>query len=296
MAFEVDAYRGVMVPLVTPFRDEALDLVALESLVQWLLAAGVRGFLALGTTGEAAHVTEDEAVQVVRAAVHAAEGRVPVLAGTGRTSVRATIEATRRLADAGADAAMILTPYYYRARMDGAALRRFYAAVADASPVPVFVYHMPGVTGIDLDAPTLVEIARHPNVWGFKDSSTEGGPLAGALRSTRTCGLVGSGPRLVEGLDAGAAGGVLAIAHVIPEVCLEIHAAWTAGRKDDAEAAQQRAAGFARALRDWAVPGLKFALGLRGHPAGLPRLPLEAQPPEVRTRIENALRAALGTD
>jgi dihydrodipicolinate synthase/N-acetylneuraminate lyase len=294
MAFEVEAYRGVMVPLVTPFRDEVLDLRALEDLVQWLLAAGVRGFLALGTTGEAAHVTEDEAVQVVRVAVHAAAGRVPVLAGSGRTSVRATLEATQRLADAGADAAMVLTPYYYRAQMDGPALQRFYSAVAAASPVPLFVYHMPGVTGIDLDAETLADITRMPNVWGFKDSSTNGGPLAGALRSSRTCGLVGSGPRFLEGLGAGAAGGVLAIAHVIPEVCLEIHAAWREGRKSDAEAAQRRATDFARALRDWAVPGLKFALGLRGQPGGVPRQPLEAPPPDVRARIESALAAALG--
>src|SRR5262245_8948951 len=168
MTLRRDACRGIWVPLPTPFVGEAgarLDAEALGPMVDWLLARGISGFLALGTTGEAAHCDEDEAAAVVRAAVRAAAGRVPVFAGSGRASARATIVATQSLAAAGADAVLVLTPHVYRARMHGDALVRHYTAVADASPVPVFAYHMPGVTGIDLDADTLASIVRHPNVW-----------------------------------------------------------------------------------------------------------------------------------
>jgi len=294
MPFTVGDYRGVLVPLVTPFEGERVDAGALADLVQRLLAAGVSGFLVLGTTGEAPHLTDDEAEGVVRAVVRAAGGRVPVLAGSGRHSTSLTCAATWRLADAGADAALVLTPYYYRARMDGAALCRHYASVAAAAPIPVFVYHMPEVTGLDLDAAALAAIVGIANVWGFKDSSSVGGPLAETLRHVCTCGLVGSGARFLEGLEAGAAGGILALANVIPEVCLGIHAAWSAGDGGAATEKQRLAAQFGAVLRGWGVPGLKHVLSLRGVCVGAPRAPLDMPPPEVRSRLEVALRAALG--
>lgn len=294
MPFGRDAYAGVLVPLVTPFAGERLDVSALQRLVSWLLDAGIGGFLALGSTGEAPHLDDDEAEAVVRAVVESVRGRVPVLAGSGRPSTLGTIAASRRLARAGADAVLVLTPHYYRARMDGAALRRHYGVVADAAPSPVFVYHMPEVTGLDLDAEVLADLVRHPNVWGFKDSASEGGPLADTLQRVRTCGLVGSGARLLEGLQAGAAGGILAVAHVVPEICVGIDTAWRAGDLARARALQERATAMTRALRGWGAAGVKQALACRGHEAGEPRSPLAPPPPEIRRRIDAALRAALG--
>lgn len=285
---------GVWVPLVTPFAgDGSLDLALLPGLVDWLLAAGVRGFLVLGTTGEAPHLDDAEAVEVVRATARAVAGRVPLIAGSGRPGTRATVAASRALADAGADGLLVLTPWYYRGRMDGESLRRHYEAVAAAAPVPVFVYHMPEVTGLDLDVATLAGIVSLDNVWGFKDSSSAGGPLAETLQLQRTCGWVGSGTRLLEGLDAGAAGGILAVAHLVPEVCVALESAWRRGDRSAAARAQALATEVTLALRGWNVAGIKYGLVQRGLHAGLPRAPLPPFPEASRRQLDAILHRVL---
>jgi dihydrodipicolinate synthase/N-acetylneuraminate lyase len=294
---------GIWVPLVTPFDPGGrLQPDAIEPIVEWLLARGVRGFLALGTTGEAAHCTEGEALAVVAAAARAVRARAPLLAGSGRPSSRATIAATERLADAGADGVLVLTPAVYRARMDADALRKHYDTVADASPVPVFVYHIPEVTGLDLTADTLCAVLEHPNVWGFKDSATVAGPLAGVLgrvgnashtRSGRPIGFVGSAARVLEGLEVGAAGGILAVAQVVPEACVAMHEAWVRGDLEAAHGWQARVAAVAAAWQGgWAVAGIKHALSNFGLPAGAPRAPLASAPPEITAAIDAAIAAA----
>ena len=284
--------RGVWVPLPTPFRGEALDLEPLPHLVDRLLEAGIGGFLALGTTGEWPHLEDGEAEAVVRAVVQAVRGRVPVLAGSGRASTAATIALGERLAGAGADGLMVLTPHAYRARMDTEALRAHYLAVAEAAPVPVFVYHMPGITSVELPSDLLAELVRQPNIWGFKDSSTQGGPLAGALSQASTCGFVGSGARLLEGLEAGAGGGILAIANLVPELCLGLFAAWEAGNLDRARELQARAAAVVQALGGWGVAGVKAALAdCCRLDVGPPRSPLRFPPAEARAVVARAIEA-----
>jgi dihydrodipicolinate synthase/N-acetylneuraminate lyase len=287
--------RGIWVPLVTPFDSAGdLDVGAIAPIVDWLLERGVHGLLALGTTGEAAHCSEDEADAVVAAVVRAARRRVPVLAGSGRASTRATIAASKRFAAAGASGVLVLTPAAYRARMDGDALRRHYAAVADASPVPVFVYHIPEATGLDLDPTVLAAILAHPNAWGFKDSSTVDGPLAATLGlvATPAIAFVGAAPRVVAGLEAGAAGGILAVANVVPEACVALEAAWRRGDRAAATRWQERIAGVAAAWTGAAAAAaIKQALRAEGLPAGQPRAPLVDAPPSVRAALA-AARAA----
>ena len=288
-----EACRGVWVPLVTPFQDEIFDPGALTELVAWLVGTGIGGFLVLGTTGEAPHVSDAEGDEIVRTVVRAAAGRVPVLAGSGRPSTAGTIATTRRWADAGAQGVLALTPFAYRARMDAVALRRHYLTVADAATVPLFVYHMPDATGLELEADLLVELVSHPNIWGFKDSSAVGGPLAEALKRTRTIGFVGHGARLLEGLAAGASAGILAVAHLIPEVCVRIEASWRAGDHRAAAEAQRHATAVTHAMRGWTIPGVKYGLAWRGLPGGEPRRPLAPPPHDVEERIAAALSAAL---
>lgn len=291
MTLAPESCHGIWVPVVTPFCDGALDLEALAALVRWLATTGVQGFLALGTTGEAPHLMEAEGEVVVRTVVEAAGG-LPVLAGSGRASTVATQDASRRLAAAGAEGLLVLTPHVYRGRMDAEALGAHYAAVAGEVPVPVFVYHMPGATGLDLEATVLTDLVQIPNIWGFKDSSTQGGPLAETLRRVTTRGFVGSGTRVLDGLEAGACGAILAIANAIPELCVRLDAAWHSGRQEEALALQARAAAFTEALGGWGVAGIKAALAVRGRPGGELRAPLRLPPPVVRRAIESALRAA----
>ena len=293
MSFRPSQCRGVWVPLPTPFHGEELDLAPLPRLVDSLLEQGIGGFLALGTTGEWPHVSDEEAEAVVRAVVAAVRGRVPVLAGSGRASTARSIALGARLAAAGADGLMVLTPHTYRGRMDATALCEYYTAVAGAAPVPVFVYHMPGITGLDLEPELLCELVRHPNVWGFKDSSTEGGPLAATLSGVSTLGFVGSGTRLLEGLEAGAVGGILAIANLVPACCVGVFAAWEAGDLARARALQGAAAAVARAMQGWGVAAIKAGLAERGGvEVGPPRPPLRLPPPEVRAALAAAIDAA----
>jgi len=286
-----DACSGIWVPLVTPFSAAGVHTAAIAPMVDWLLERGVAGFLALGTTGEAPHCSDEESVAVVDAVVRAARGRAPVFVGSGRPSTAAAIEWTRRVAGAGADAVLALTPNAYRSRMDPGALVSHFRGLADASPVPVFVYHMPEMSGVDLPAATLVEILAHPNVWGFKDSSAEGGPLAAALAQVRTRGFVGSGARVLEALEAGACGAILAVAHAAPETCAALWAAWRSGDSARALKCQELLRGLAAAWRGWGIPGVKYAVAARGLPAGLPRAPLPECPPDVKVRIDAALVA-----
>jgi len=288
-----EPWSGVWVPIVTPFRNDSLALDLVPALVGRLVETGVHGIVALGTTGEAPHVTDEEAPQVVQSIVRAAAGRVPVVAGSGRPSTQATIELGARLVDAGADGLLVLTPYAYRPRMDRASLRRHYERIAAAIRVPVFVYHLPDVTGLDLESDLLVDLLGLENILGFKDSSTQGGPLAAALRDGAGRGFVGSGERVLEGLQAGAAGGILAIANVVPELCVALYEAFRSGDLERAASFQERAAVCTRLLRPHGVPGIKAALEGMGFPAGEVRAPLAMPHPEATKTLVAALSAAL---
>ncbi len=291
MTLEHEHCRGIWVPLVTPFRNEQPNLDVLAEVVEWLLQRGVDGFLALGSTGEAPHLADEEAVQVVRCVVEANAGRVPVLVGAGRPSLHGTLRAIDRFAHAGAQGVLVITPSYYRTRMQPDVLRRYYTRVASESALPVFVYSIPQVTGIDVDADWMVSVLEHDNVWGFKDSSTRGGPLAETLRRTSTHAFVGGGARIVEALDAGARAGILAVAHVLPEVCARLYSAWNAGRRDEAVAMQAHATALTEATDGWTVPAVKWALQQRGLAVGPPRAPLPAAPVAVQERVRRVLDA-----
>jgi dihydrodipicolinate synthase/N-acetylneuraminate lyase len=194
----------------TPFRAGELDLEALAELVEKLLPTGVAGLLTLGTTGEAAHCDDAESEAVVRAVVRAVRGRVPVLAGSGRPSTHHTIEVSRRLAAAGAQGLLVLTPHAYRARMNRDAFEPHYAAVAAAVGVPVFVYHMPGATGARARIRDARIAAANPEHLGLQDSSTTGGPLGTTLQRFATArGFVGAGARVVDAMQGGACGAIL---------------------------------------------------------------------------------------
>jgi dihydrodipicolinate synthase/N-acetylneuraminate lyase len=292
---------GIWVPLPTPFAGDELALDRTPAIVEWLLARGIRGFLALGTTGEAPHLTDDESEQVVRAAVKAIAGRVPLLAGTGRASSHATVAISRRLVAAGADAVLVLTPFYYRGQMHPDVIVQFFHAVAGRLDVPVFVYHIPQVTDVALAPATLDAIVQHPNVWGFKDSAITDGPLVAVLQQVRNArqqaplpvAFVGTSARAIAAFDAGAVGAILAVANVVPETAVALFDACRAGDRARAELLQARLAAVAHAFQGRAIAGVKLGLELRGLDAGTPRQPLQPAAPDVRAGLERAIEAAL---
>jgi len=267
--------RGVIPPLVTPFRDDgAVDLHAFEANLDAYRAAGVDGVLVLGSNGEAVSLETAEKLELIRAA---RRWSGTLLAGTGLASTRATLELTRQAADLGADAALVLTPYYFRSSMTVEALRRHYETVAEGSPIPVLLYSMPAATGLAVPAELVAALAPHPRIAGMKDS---GGDLElmGRLLAAGGEGFqvaCGSAPVFYPALCLGAAAGILAVACCAPRACRELHAAWERGDHDAARRWQRRLVPLALAVtRRFGVPGLKAAMDAAGLRGGAPRAPL----------------------
>ena len=214
--------RGILPPVVTPFdSDGALDLAAFEANLEAWAGEDLEGYVVLGSNGEAASLEEDEKLALVRAARARAGGRA-LLVGTGLDSTRATIALTRRVADLGADAVLVLTPYYYKPQMTAEVLRRHFLAVAEASPVPVYLYSMTLFTGVPWPPGLAADLASHPRIAGIKESSSDLGLLGRIITSVpaRFEVACGSAPVLYPALCLGACAGVLAVANCAPALAV----------------------------------------------------------------------------
>lgn len=287
---------GIFTALTTPFdADGELDLAALDHNVGRYNEAGIKGYVAFGSTGEGPHLSADEKRQVLGRLKSAAAPGLPIVAGVSEHSVRNAVEAIRWLAHCGADAVLVLTPFYYKNQIDQDALKRFYRGVADASPLPVILYNFPQTTGVVLEAPTAAELARHPKIVGMKDSSGNLGALAQTLREVPAGFpvLVGSAGILLAALQAGATGGILALAGLLPVACVEIYEAVKNGKLTRATAVQARLAPMSQTITGrYGVPGLKAALGLAGYAGGAPRAPLGPVRGADRERISQVLKTS----
>ncbi|MFB6362028.1 MAG: dihydrodipicolinate synthase family protein [Halobacteriales archaeon] len=284
--------EGTGVAVVTPFTaDGDIDESSLTSLVGELQARGVDFVVPVGSNGESVLLSPDERTRVIQLVADAAS--VPVLAGTGTPGLRRTRRATERAAQAGADAALVVTPYYYR--HDQSTLAAYYRDLAERAPVPVYAYSTPSKTGVHLQAETVAELAAHPNIAGLKDSSGDLERLQRevALTSDRAFDvLIGHGGLFAQALDAGAAGGVLAMANLVPAAASAVYDRYTA---DDAAGARAQNASLVElnhAVTDrYGVPGLKAAMRLRGLPAGHVRSPHRPVGPNVEAELEDLLAA-----
>lgn len=289
--------QGIYPPLPTFFKEnEDLDLETLAEHITRLRAAGITGFVALGSNGEAVHLTTDERRAVI-AAVRAAAGMEnQVLAGAGALSTRETIAYCELAAEAGVDVALVLPPAHYRSRMTPQALRAHYRAVADASPLPVAIYNMPGNTaGLDLDAETVITLSAHPNIVGLKDSSGNLAKLAEVVAGAREgfAVLAGSAGFLLPAMIVGARGAVAALANIAPRECLELVRLVREGKLDEARTLQARLVPVNTAVTSgFGVAGLKAALHFVAHYGGGPRRPLAPLDESERGRLRALLAEA----
>jgi 4-hydroxy-2-oxoglutarate aldolase len=276
---------GIYPPIITPFKREEIDYEGLAHNVRRWMATGLRGLLALGSNGEAASIDEDEAERVIATVREGVPRDRVLLAGTGRQSTRATIAATKRAAKAGADAVLVLTPFYFKSQMTQDALADHYRAVADASPVPVLLYNFTSVTGLNLTPETVAALSAHPNIVGLKDSNGDIGQVAGVVARVPAgfTVLVGSAATLYPAMMMGAAGGIVAVANAVPEVCVKLYDLVRAGRHDEARALQRRLTPFANAVTaGYGIAGLKVAMDIAGYVGGEVRRPLRPAKPEAR--------------
>jgi len=272
--------NGVFPPIPTPF-DEQGDL-ALEALTANLAhwnEYDLSGYVVLGSNGEGVYLTTKEKIEVWETVRRAVPDEKLVIAGTGSESTRETIALSRLAAGAGADAVLVLTPHYYGGQMSPEALRRHFEAVAEQVPVPVMIYNMPRFTHIDLSAETIVEIGRHPNVVGLKDSGGNVGKLAEIVRATEghLQVLAGSASFFFPALAVGAVGGVMALANIAPQALLDLYDRHGRGKWREGAVLQQRLVPVNTAVTArFGVPGLKAALDMLGYYGGPVRSPLRA--------------------
>ncbi len=207
---------GSICALATPFRADALDLEAFATLIDYQLAAGTQALVVAGSTGEAHALDQTEFDRLLAFAVDRVAGRVPVLAGTGTANTRKTVQATRRARDLGADAALVVTPYYVRPTQDG--LLQHFSEVADQGGLPVVLYNVPSRTSCDLLPETVAKLATHARIVGIKEARGEAGRVAELVKSKNPqfSILSGDDPSCAQAMLAGAEGVISVAANVAP--------------------------------------------------------------------------------
>ena len=295
------ALEGIIPPLVTPFTERGeLDLASFEKNLEGYAGEDLGGYLVLGSNGEAVTLEEDEKLALVSSARSRSQGR-PLLVGTGLESTRATIDLTRKVADRGADFVLVLTPHYYRSQMTVEVLKRYYEAVAEASPVPVLLYSVPSFTGLPFPPALARALAGHPKIVGMKESSGDIALLSKLLADLPASFTVacGSAPVAYPAFCLGAKAAVLAVSCCAPRPTAALYRAFREGDHERARKIQQALTPLSTAVTStYGVAGLKAAMDLAGRKGGFVRAPLLAATGDVRgelgpllERAESALRA-----
>ncbi|RQH01883.1 dihydrodipicolinate synthase family protein [Natrarchaeobius oligotrophus] len=286
-----DELRGITPPLVTPFEEDGttVDEEAFGTLIEFLVERGVDGLFPCGTTGEFASLTADERRRLHELAVEYADGSVPVLAGAGATTVEETLGHVETAAAVGADAAVVVPPYFHTAS-DPAGNMRFFEAVADESPLPLLLYNIPSCTGRPIGLETVESIAARENVIGMKDSSGDLQYFLSALRRTPDDFLLlqGFDTLLLASLRMGGDGGVNALSNVVPERHLEL---FEAADEERGRTIQNAIAPLFESCAEYGfAPSTKVALSSRDVvSAETVRPPLVSVPDEGRDAIDSQL-------
>ena len=250
----------------------------------------------LGSTGERVHLDEREYQQVVEAARTEVSSDSAFIVGAGQQSTLKTIEEIRVAVRSGADAVLVITPYFYRSAITQDTLLNFYLTVADASTIPVMLYSMPALTGVKIEPDTIARLSDHPNIIAVKDSSND---MNGFKQTVTLCPpdfavMTGNGTVLLDALKNGATGGILAVGCAVPEVCLDVFKSFHSGEIAQAESLQEKLTPLATAVTTrFGIGGLKAAMDLAGYTGGTVRAPLQSPGDDERSEIRKLLRSQI---
>jgi 4-hydroxy-tetrahydrodipicolinate synthase len=286
-------FSGSFVALITPFRDGAVDEKGLQSFVEWQVDQGTHGLVPCGTTGESPTLSHAEHKRVVELTVEAAKRRVPVVAGTGSNSTEEAIDFTRHAKKAGADAALIVCPYYNRPTQEG--LYQHFKAIHDAVELPIVIYNIPIRTAVDMSVQTMARLAKLPNIVGVKDATND------LARPLRTRAAIGADFCMLSGEDVtalsfnaqGGVGCISVTANVAPRACADMQEAWQKGDSERAQRINDRLAALHDALFVETSPApVKYAVSLLGKSTPDVRLPLVAASAEAQGKVQQAMRGA----
>lgn len=284
-------FSGAMTAIVTPFRDGKIDYESLQRIVDFQLANGVTGLVPCGSTGESATLTHDEHIEVVRFVVGQVKGRVPVIAGTGSNSTHEAVALTRRARDAGANAALLISPYYNKPTQEG--IYQHYRTIAESVGLPLIVYNIPGRTGSKIEATTMARLAEVEHIVGLKEAT---GSLDEPQEVIRLCGdrieVYGGDDSLTLPIMAvGAVGVISVVSNVMPREWAEVVAAcrandWTAARERN-----YRMLPLMRALFSETNPiPVKAAMSMLGYCRDELRLPLLPMSDAPRARLRGIMQ------
>lgn len=286
-------FSGVFAPICTPFEENGeVQYDAVRQNIAKYIRTGLRGFVVAGSTGEAPLLSGDERRRLLDCVREAADGSV-LIAGTGAESVRETLVLIHQAAALNYDAALVITPHFYKNQMSQPESQMaFFSSVADSSPIPVLIYNFPQVTGIDVIPETVIQLSEHPNIVGIKESSPDLSRI-GKLTSGLPAGfdiLVGASPKFHESLCLGVKGGIVAIANAAPRFSRQIYDCYQSGDVQGSRAVQQRIVEAAGVAARYGIQGLKYAMDLMGYFGGPSRPPLLPLKAEQKIEIELLFR------
>jgi 4-hydroxy-2-oxoglutarate aldolase len=289
---EMRQFKGIFPPIVTPFEKQQVSFTHLAENIKKWNNYDLSGYVILGSNGENVMLTTSECLEVVETAVKYVPEEKSIIVGAGSESTFKTVNFIKQVHQTGGDAVLVVTPHYYKAQLTPPALERYYLEIADNSPLPVIIYHVPKFTGIDMPADLVARLSEHPQILGMKDSS---GNLT-YFQSLISLGLkefqllTGNANTLMTSLVMGAAGGVLALANIAPQICIDIFRFIDVGNLKAARELQLKVLRLNQLTTAvHGIGGLKFALDQLGYFGGEPRHPLSIPEKSGQAEIKNEL-------
>ncbi len=285
-------FKGSITALVTPFRQGRVDEKAYQDFVAWQIAEGSHGVVPCGTTGESPTLSHEEDRRVVQLCVEVAKGKVPVIAGTGSNSTEEAVGLTRHAKEAGADAALIVAPYYNKPTQEG--LFRHYETIAKSVNIPIIVYNIPGRSTVNISVDTFARLAKIPNIVGVKDATAD---LARPLQmrvavGPKFCQLSGEDATATAFLAQGGVGCISVTSNVAPRLCAQMHDAWQKGDLETCFAIRDKLMPLHDSMFCETSPGpVKYAVSLLGKCLPDVRQPLWEIDASSKKKVEAAMKA-----
>lgn len=287
--------KGIYCPIATPFVNDKIAYDKLDQNMEFWTSSKLEGIVVMGSNGEFVSLRESEKEELIRHCCKVIDGKKRIVVGTGSNCLDETLHLCKVSADAGADAALVVTPFYFKNAMNDANLENYYTTLADRSPLPIIIYNMPANAGVNTSYELLCRLSKHPNIVGVKDTS---GNIVQICQTIFNCDqdfsvLAGNWAFLLPALFLGAKGGTLAVSNILPNECAEMVELYNEGKYDACRALAKRLIPINAAVTTkYGIGGLKVAMEYVGLFGGEPRLPLRLPNEEIRKNIREALAYA----
>lgn len=287
--------KGIYTPIAIPFTDDEIDYTKLESNLKFWCDSRLDGLVLLGSNGEFVSLSEQEKKDFIKFVCEKVKGKKHIIVGTGGNNIRETHELNQFAYECGADAVLLVTPFYYKGAMKDPVLENYFTVVADKSPLPIVLYNMPGNTGVNISSALQIKLSKHPNIIGVKDTS---GNITQIAETCKDCDpsftvFAGNWSFLLQSLVMGAKGATLALANVCPNECVELLDLFEAGKLEEARQHAFRLMPVNAAVTArFGIGGLKYAMEQVGLFGGEPRLPLRRPNADAQAEICEILKTA----